>query len=53
MQYFCMDVHYEDNRAVSSGILFNDLTSDECLLEQTITVENVAPYEPYASSVHA
>ena len=45
MQYFCMDVHYKDNHAVSAGILFNDLTSDECLLEQTITVKNVEHYE--------
>ncbi len=45
MQYFCMDVYYEDNYAVSAGILFDNLTSDECLLEQTITVENIEPYE--------
>lgn len=43
--YFCMDVHYLDSYAVSAGILFDDLESDETLLEKTVEVTDVQPYE--------
>lgn len=43
--YFCMDVHYLDSYAVSAGILFNDIESDEVELEKTVEVNDIQPYE--------
>lgn len=40
-----MDVHYLEDRAISAGILFDDLESDETLIEKTIEVKGVQPYE--------
>lgn len=43
--FLCMDVHYLDDHAISAGIVFDDLESGQTILEKTIEVKNIQPYE--------
>ena len=40
-----MDVHYIQDSAVAAGILFNRVDCDQTLLEKSIKIENIQPYE--------
>ena len=43
--FFCMDVHYLDDHAISAGILFSDLKCDQTILEKTVQIQDIQPYE--------
>ena len=43
--YLCMDVDYRDTYAITAGILFKDIKSEETLKETVVKVEEVQPYQ--------
>ena len=42
---FCMDVDYRDGFAIAAGILFDDWSSEQTLLETCVKVDKIEEYE--------
>src|SRR5882724_5886996 len=41
----CMDVHYQDTRAVAAGIAFRDWLDDRVVAERVVSLCNIEPYQ--------